>query len=201
MKKIVLDCETQKKFSDILDGRRTWDLLLSTAVTYCFDDDEYRFWTVLNKNNLMEYLNGNYIIGYNSLTFDCPLLMGETHQYDENGNSSNSKYAWQNYDIYIEIKKRLLKTKDKPIKETFEALKKSFKLSDRGVYTLKSVAIATLNRLNYKDYGDSTELFKQKKILDLVESNLQNTRIVKQLYQFVQKYRYIINGNYDIIKF
>ena len=70
MKKIVLDCGTQKGFNEIKDGKRTWDLLMSTAVTFDYDDNQYRFWTYLNKNDLLEYLNGNYIIGYNSITFE-----------------------------------------------------------------------------------------------------------------------------------
>lgn len=201
MKKIVLDCGTQKGFNEIKDGKRTWDLLMSTAVTFDYDDNQYRFWTYLNKNDLLEYLNGNYIIGYNSITFDCPLLLGEKHKIDENGNFSNDKYQWTNFDLFIEIKKRLFKTVNQPISKTFEAMKKHFNIAEKGVYTLSSVSIATLGNIKNLMKDDSIELFKQKKIIELIQYNLQQTRMIKELYEFLKRQKYIINGNFDIIKF
>lgn len=201
-KHIVFDCETQKLFSEIADGTKPWLLKMSTCVTYCYEEDQYKFWTYTNQNDLLEYLNGNIVIGFNSITFDCPLLLGENHKIDANGNSSNGKYSWSNYDIYIEIKKRLTRTVGKSIKETFEIMKKNFSLHEKGIYKLDSVAIATLGGKCKNGNGlEAVELFKQKKIMELIQYNLQDVRITKQLYDFIKKFGYAINGNFDIIKF
>lgn len=201
-KHIVFDCETQKLFSEVTDGSKPWLLKMSTCVTYCYEDDKYKFWTYLTQNNLLSYLNGNVVIGFNSITFDCPLILGETCKIDASGNVSNEKYSWSNYDIYIEIKKRLTRTVGKSVKETLEIMRKNFSLHERGVYTLDSIAIATLGDRGRNVSGcEAVELFKQKKILELLQYNLQNVRIIKQLYDFIKEYKYAINGNFDIIKF
>lgn len=202
IKHIVFDCETQKLFNEVADRSKTWLLKMSTCVTYCYEEDQYKFWTYTNQNDLLSYLNGNLIIGFNSITFDCPLILGETCKIDAEGNVSNGKYSWSNYDIYIEIKKRLTRTVGKSIKETFEIMKKNFSLHEKGVYKLDSVAIATLGDRGKNGNGcEAVELFKQKKILELLQYNLQDVRITKQLYDFIKKHKYVINGNFDIIKF
>jgi len=201
MDKIVLDIETQKMFNEISDGTKPWLLKMSVAVTYSYNNDEYKFWTYTNQDELLQYLNGNVVIGFNSINFDSPVLLGENHKLDENGNSSNGKYSWTNYDIFIEIKKRLYRTVNKPIQETFSAMKKNFNIHEKGVYKLDSIAIATLGKGKNGSGGNAVELFRQKKIIELFEYNLQDVRVTKQLYDFLKTYKYIINGNFDIIKF
>ena len=201
MKRIVLDCETQKMWNEINDQTKTWDLKLSTAVTYCYDNDEYKFWTYMQQNDLLDYLNGNLVIGYNSIKFDCPLILGEGCKLDENGNCTNGKYTWSNFDILIEIYKRLYSCKDKPISKTFEAMKKNFSPANRGVYKLNSIAIATLGHGKTTKSGDeAVELFKTKKIIELLQNNLNDCRVTKQVYDFIRKFGYVLNGNFDVIK-
>lgn len=198
--KIVYDCESQKLFSEIKDRSKIWDLKLSTAVTYSYREDFYKFWTVNQQTELLEYLNGNIVIGFNNIGFDNPLIMGENHKLDEKGNSSNGKYSWINYDILVEIKKKLYAIPENTsIQEVFNIFRKNFSPADKGIYKLDSVAKATLNHGKYGDGGNAVELFRSKKILELVNYNLQDVRITKQLYDFIKTYRYVLNGNYDVI--
>lgn len=199
MKHIVLNIQTQKTYSEIADGNRPWLLKMSTAVTYEFNNDSYKFWTYINQKDLIEYLNKNTVIGFNSMTFESPILLGEKHKLDVNGNSTNGEYSWINYDILIEIRKRLYRTLNKPVKETFDAHKKNFSPNQKGVYSLNGITSATIGKWN--DKIDCVELYKQKKIIELFNFNLNVTRNIKQLYDFIKKYKYIINGNFDIIKF
>ena len=200
MKKIVFDCETQKLFSEVKDRSKVWDLKLSTAVTYDYSIDYYQFWTVNQQTQLLEYLNGNFVIGFNSIGFDNPLIMGENHKLDEKGNSSNGKYSWINYDILVEIKKKLYAIPDgTPIQEIFSIFRKNFSPADKGVYQLNAIAKATLNYGKSGDGSNAVELFRQKRILELVNYNLQDVRITKQIYDFIKQFHYVVNGSYDII--
>lgn len=202
MKHIVYDCETQKLFSEIKDRSKIWELKLSTAVTYCYEDDEYKFWTFNNQTDLLEYLNSNYVIGFNSIGFDNPLIMGEGHKLDAKGNSSNGKYSWINFDIMHECKKHLYAIPDEtPINEVFEIFRKNFSTNIKGVYNLNGIAIATLNKHKNGHGEDAVELFKTKKILDLIQYNLQDVRVTKQIYDFIKKFGYVVNGGYDIVQF
>jgi hypothetical protein len=202
MKRIVLRCATQKLFNEVSDSSKAWQRKLSTAVTYCYEDNQYKFWTYTNQNDLLCYLNDNYIIGFNNILFDSSLILGEKYHMNDDGSVTDGKNAWKNYDLYIEIKKRILRCCNKTIKETLDIMKKSFSLHNRGVYTLENIVIATVGeRLKNKSDPDTVELYKQKKIIELLQRNLQETRITKHLYDFIKKYKYVINGNYDIIKF
>lgn len=201
MKKIVLDCSCQKSFNEIKDGAKTYDLLLSTAVTYDYSDDSYRFWTNNDRDNLVNYLNDNLVIGYNSMSFDSPVIIGSSHKLSNDGYSIGDGIKWKNYDLFIEIKKRLYRTVNEPVQKTFEAMKKNFNLAEKGVYTLGGVCSATFCNPKYNIKDNSVELFKQKRILELISFNLNQTRMIKKLYEFSQKFGYVINSNFDIVKF
>lgn len=202
MDKIVFDVETQKLFSDLKDRSKIWDLKMSTAVTYSYKEDLYKFWTYNTQTDLLEYLNGNIVIGFNSIGFDSPLLMGETHKLDEKGNSSNGKYSWINFDIMHECKKHLYAVPDTAtIKEVFDIFRKNFSTNIKGCYSLDGIATATLNHKKNGHGEDAVELFRSKRILELIQYNLQDVRLTKQLYDFILKYGYVVNGGYDIVQF
>jgi len=44
------------------------------------------------------------------------------------------------------------------------------------------------------------ELFKTSRLLELVQCNLEKLRYIKALYEFLIKFKYLINGDYDILK-
>lgn len=201
MKTIVYDCESQKLFSDLEDKSKIWDLLLSTAVTYCYETDDYKFWTYNTQSELIQYLNGNQVIGFNSLRFDNHFLLGEDYSIEDDGLCRSAKLgvAWKNYDIYVEIIKVLLNIQKKPMTEVMVEVDK-FR-PQKGVYNLDGLAQATLNHKKSADGIQAVEFFRTKRILELIQYNQQDVRVTKQLYEFIRKNGYIINGNYDVIKF
>lgn len=201
MKTVVYDCETQKLFDEIPDKKNVWDLLMSTAVTYCYETDDYKFWTYNTQTELIQYLNGSQVIGFNTLRFDNPLLLGEDYTIEDDGLCRSVKLgvAWKNYDIYVEIIKVLLSITKKPMSEVMVEVCK-FR-PPKGVYNLDSLAQATLNHKKSADGLAAVEFFRSKKILELIQYNQQDVRVTKQLYEFIRKNGYIINGNYDVMKF
>lgn len=203
MDRIVFDCETQKLFSEIKDRTKVWDLKLSTAVTYSYKEDLYRFWTYSAQNDLIKYLSGNFVIGFNSITFDSPLLLGEKCVTSVTGQtSSDGVHSWTNFDILFECKKHLYALpKDASIAQVNEEQRKNFSVSQRGVYSLDSICTATLNHKKNGHGENAVDLFRSKRIKDLLEYNLQDVRLTKQLYDFIKKHGYLVNGAYDIIQF
>lgn len=202
MDHIVFDCETQKLFSEIKDRSKVWDLKLSTAITYSYNEDIYKFWSYSTQNDLLDYLNGNIVIGFNSVIFDSPLLMGDKYSCDPTGiTCSDGTHSWTNFDILFECKKHLYGLpKDATIKQVNEEQRKNYSISQRGIYTLDSICTATLNHKKNGHGENAVDLFRCKRIKELFEYNLQDVRLTKQLYDFIKKHGYIVNGAYDIIQ-
>jgi len=201
VKTIVYDCESQKLFEEIPDRNKIWDLLLSVAVTYCYEDDDYKFWTYNTQKDLIQYLNGNNVIGFNSIRFDNIFLLGEDCVHNEDGSCSSIKHnaTWKNYDIYFEIVKRIFNAAGKPYSEAIVEVDK-FR-PPKGIYNLDSIAQATLNKKKSGTGCMAVEYFRTKRILELVQYCQQDVRVTKQLYEFIKKNGYVVTGSYDIIKF
>lgn len=202
MDTIVFDIETQKTFNDIPNRSNVWDMLLASCVTYSYQHDEYKFWTYLKKDDLLSYLNGNTLVGFNSINFDLKVLLGENTVVTEDYFSvicKDKNFECENQDIYLKIY-RALSGKSR-YSEVMDFMRKNPSVQ-KGVYSLNSIAIATLGntiRKNGKG-GFAPELYKTKKLLELLQYNLQDVRVTKKVYEFINEYGYIVNGNYDIVK-
>lgn len=203
MDTIVFDLETQKSFNDIPNRNNVWDMLMSTCVTYSYNEDSYKFWTYLKKDDLLAYLNGNTLIGFNSINFDLRVLLGENMNVMDDYYSvicEDKKFRCENEDIYLNIYKALSgKTR---YSEVMDFMRRNPN-NQRGIYSLNSIAIATLgNTIKKNGTGAfAPELYKTKKLLELLQYNLQDVRVTKKLWQFIKQFGYIINGNFDIVKF
>lgn len=203
MDTIVFDIETQKSFNDIPNRNNVWDLLMSTCVTYSYNEDSYKFWTYLKKDDLLAYLNGNTLIGFNSINFDLKVLLGKDMVVTEDYLSvicEDKNFKCENQDIYLKIYQAL--SGKYRYSEVMDFMKRNPN-NQRGLYSLNSIAIATLGNTIKKNGsgGFAPELYKTKKLLELLQYNLQDVRVTKKLWQFIKQFGYIINGNFDIVKF
>jgi hypothetical protein len=198
---IVYDCETQKYAEDPSVGgwHNVYGMEMSSAVTYDSKTDNYTFWDHLSRERLCEFLNGKLVISFNGIMFDSRLLLGNDRTIELNGMTRNIKYGWNNIDLYVEIFRRIFKM-DKSnypkIIETMQAKKHA-----KGVFGLHDVTIATLNHTKTGDGAEAPMLFKQGRIVELFQYNLQDVRVTKELFQFILKYKYLVTGSYDIVQF
>lgn len=199
MDTIVFDIETQKGFNDIPNRDEVWDMLLASCVTYSYNNDEYKFWTYLKKDDLLSYLNNNYLVGFNSISFDLRVLLGKNMKINDDFSVECNNFKCDNYDIYMIIQKAI--SAKNTYNEVIDFMRKSPTIQ-RGLYSLNALSIATLGNTIKKNGsgGFAPELYKTKKLLELLEYNLQDVRVTKKLYDFMRKFRYVINGNYDIVK-
>jgi len=197
---IVMDAETQKYAEQVEGGwGNVYGMDLASAVTYDSRTDNYTFWDHLSRERLCEFLNGKVVVTFNGIMFDSKLLLGNDRVIELNGDTKNSKFSWKNIDIYVEMWRRILsldRSNYPKIIETMQAKKHS-----KGIFALKDITSATLNHTKSGDGADAPMLFKQGRIVELHQYNLQDVRVTKELYQFILKYRYLVTGSYDIVQF
>ena len=74
-------------------------------------------------------------------------------------------------------------------------------LSNMTSYSLYNIYTSTISKKLNKDIYNynSADLFRTRKVLDLVEFNLLKNRMIKKLYEYILEYKQIINGDYDVV--
>ncbi|MEM4260771.1 MAG: hypothetical protein QXG00_06035 [Candidatus Woesearchaeota archaeon] len=201
---IVTDVETQKLPDEVEGGWKNIEGMgISSCVTYSYNKNVYKFWgsTTTEHKNLLEYLNGNIVVGFNTINFDTKLILGNSRILSEDGITRNKKYYFYNFDIFCEIWKQIYKTKN--CIEALEKQKRDKNSHVKNVWNLDQISKNTLGNTCCKTENGKTapEKFKLGLIKELFEYNLQDVRTEKNLYEFVLKYRYIVNGTFDIVRF
>ena len=204
---IVYDVETQFLANEIEGGwKNCFGMKVATCVCYSYSDDLYHFFgdTEDEHKKLLKFLNGCLAITFNGIQFDSQVLLGNDRKVKSNGYTSGTPFGEEigffNYDINAEIWKSLFETKD--CNEALKSASNARQLHKKGVWNLDGIATATLGGLIHKS-GDGAlapQKFKDGKMRELFEYNLQDVRVEKALFEFVKKYKYIINGNYDVLQ-
>jgi len=204
---IVYDVETQKMSDDVGGWDYVFEMKISSCVTYSYFENMYRLWGDKKSDHvaLLEYMNGCTAVGFNTIGFDARVLLGNDREYDAAGKTTGNPfgdktYWWNNYDIQANMWKSILGTKD--IVETLDQQKKRTDLHRKGLWNLDSIAKATLGGTCGKsgDGAFAPQLYKDGKTVKLFEYNIQDVRVEKTLFEFIQKYKYLVNGRYDIVK-
>jgi hypothetical protein len=200
---LVYDVETQIPFEELKNG---WDdpfgMKISSAVVYSNKTDQFYFFghTEEERIRLCEMLNNQDVVTFNGISFDSRVVLGNDRLILEHGvtASSDKKYQWRNIDIYVILWKRILDWKG-TVEELLEHLKKN--RPPKGVFNLDSILWATLKMKKNGDGKDAPMLFKTGDFRKLYEYNLQDVRCERDLYRFIMKYKYLINGQYEIVEF
>lgn len=197
---VILKCEVQKTYSEIKKRSNVWELLLSVATTYSYKEDKYRFWTYQTKDQLIKYLNEKHIVCFNGVKFDIPLLLGE-YCCDPTFiiKSDRNKFFSVATDLFMKTM-MLIYRENIYSDKLFEKMSKH-PLTNFGSYSLNSFIQCTLGVKDTTSNSICVELFKKSKTLDLIQQNLCKLRYIKNLYEFLVRFKYLINGDYDVIKY
>jgi hypothetical protein len=197
---IVMDAESQNMADEVPGGwNNIFGMGVASVVTYDSITDNYSFWSPNDLERLLQFMNNKLVVTFNGFHFDSQLLLGNDRIIEPNGITKNDKYGWYNYDVYLEIWRILMKMDKSNYTKIVEEQRKQ--RPPKGVYNLESIAKCTLNHTKNGHGEFAPKMFKEGRIFELLEYNLQDVRILKELIQFIYKYRYIVTGNYDIIKF
>lgn len=184
MRTLVYDIEVLKGPSEVSGGWGNPEgMLFGTAVVYDYKADLYHFFGTDHKDELIELLAGNYVISFNGIRFDNKILLGNDYQ---------SKFAalWDDYDILREVVKA--KFGCESVSEAEE------KVGNQGVHDgsigLDALARGTLG-LNKTGHGAKAPgLIRENKWAEVFAYNLNDVRLTRKLYDFIQKHGYLIDG-------
>jgi hypothetical protein len=204
---IVYDIETRNTTDEVGGWNHVFEMGIATCVTYSYNENLYRFWDHTEKDHrkLLDYMNGCIAVGFNTINFDSKVLLGNNRKLLPNGSTAGNpfgeskQYGWKNFDIFAEIWRTIFKTNNivDALRQQGEA--KQFHVS--GLFTLDSLAQNTLGGYCMKTTNGKTApaKFKMGMLKELWEYNLQDVRTEKELFEFIRKYKYIINGQFDMV--
>ena len=186
---IFYDTETQHLFDEIPGSREDQSLLLfGCAVTYDTKTDLYRFFWKNQKDELIEYLTGNVVVGFNSINFDNTVLLGTNWR---------DKKLWYDIDIKEEITKQVFK-----VSSTEEACLMYHPSKVHGGFGLSKICLNTLKIKKNQDTLIIPQLIREDKDIHIIfEYNLQDIRLTRRLLEHITDEGWIINGygkKYDI---
>jgi len=203
---IVYDVETTKLIDDY---NKIYELGIAVAVTYSYKENAYRIWGDTKKEhiNLLNYLNGSTCITFNGIGFDSRVLLGNDRQILSNGSVKGSPFndgkiwGWKNYDMFTEIWKSIFNTKD--VIKAMDEQSKAKQFHIKGLFNLDNIVSNTLGNTIHKLANGITAVdhYQNNNLIKLHEYCVQDVRVERQLFEFVKKYKYIVNGRFDIVKF
>jgi hypothetical protein len=201
---IVYDVETKDLISD---QNKIFNLGIAVAVTYSYKENAYKVWGDKEEDHkkLLEYLNGATCITFNGISFDSKVLLGDNRTVSEAGTTrgnpfGDKEYGWKNFDMFTEIWKAIFKTKN--VNEAYEQQKRAKQFHVKGLFNLDNIVQNTLGGTVKKLANGITAVdhYKNNNLKKLHEYCMQDVRVERELFEFVRKYRYIVAGNYDIVK-
>lgn len=199
---IVYDIETKKLANEVEGGwSNIYGMGMASGVAWSSKTDEFHFFGSEESevDRMSELLNDKVAVTFNGITFDSKVLLGNDRTIEDDGSTRNGKYGWKNIDIFMAMWRRILAFKG-TVPELIEAQKKAG-FRKKGVYNLDSILWATM-RIKKNGSGlDAPRLYQEGKTRELLQYNLQDVKCERDLYQFIKKYRYLVNGEYDIVTF
>ena len=160
---------------------------------YFFGSDES------DRIRMCEFLNGKTCVTFNGISFDSRVLLGNDRIIHKDGSTSNKKYSWSNKDIYLVMWKKVLNHPG-TAEDILNDLSKATNLP-AGVFNLDSILKATLKTSKNSNGVEAINYFQTGQIAKLYEYVLQDVICERDLYLFIKRFGYIVNGQYDIVSF
>lgn len=199
---IVYDTESQLMSTEVQGGwNNVYNFKMASCVTYDSEINQYQFFT--DRDEVCRYFSAKAdkpVISFNGIGFDTKLLLGDNRQLvGRNVSSHDNKYGWKEIDIYLEMMACVMGTSS--YQDTLTQLKTSRGKFPPGTFKLDTICKNTINSQKNGASEDGPKLFKEGNFAKLFEYNLQDVRLLKDIYMFIKKNRYIINGEYDVVKF
>jgi DNA polymerase elongation subunit (family B) len=212
---LVYDVETQLMSQEVEGGwKNCFGMKLASCIIYDSEKDQYVFFGPDENELVCKYLTGSgkdhIVVSFNGFNFDSRVLLGDDRKYDGKSNvyKEGSGLEWLEMDIYLEIYKHILPEelckKNNVEKLSYQMIvdevKANKNLRIQGC-SLDDICKATLGKSKNAHSEDGPKLFKEGNLVKLLEYNLQDVRLTKDLFLFIKEYNYIVNGSYDIIRF
>ena len=180
---------------------------LASAVVYTYQDDRYHiFLHPSSREDLYNLLEGKICIGFNSVRFDTRVLLGNNQSvYLGTRLEDPVMTISQEDDLLLRhLDLMLLYCHSKwGFTDDWDQLKKTLddpKTHQGGVFNLNALCKNTLGSQKTGHGAHAPKLYQQKKYDQLISYNLQDVRLTRKLFEYIQTYRQVINGQQEVIK-
>lgn len=188
---VVYDVEIARKVDDV-PGK--WDnpegMGFASAVTYSYDDDQYRFWIHNEgKCNLLDFLHSKTAITFNGIKFDSRVILGNQRDVTVDGITSCGDTGFGNCDLLLEYIKARFGDPDVSTAEK--------RLGDKaihdGSFSLDGLSEGTFGLHKTGHGANAPILYQQGKYAELLAYNLQDVRLTRKLYDFIKQYGFAVD--------
>lgn len=192
---MVYDVEIAREVKAVPGG---WDnpegMGFGSAVVYEKKRDRYHFFLHNEgREKMIKLLTGQRVVSFNGIKFDSRVVLGNQRAvYPAEGLVMLGSAAWANYDILAEYICARFNLPDVGAAEA--------KLGDKtihdGTFNLDALCRNTLSP-KYEKTGHGANaplLYQARKFDELLEYNYNDVRITQNLYEFILKYGYVVDG-------
>lgn len=191
MRTLVYDIEVLKVPCEVTGGWGNPEgMLFGTAVVYEYDTDLYSFFGPAQKDDLIRYLTGNTVISFNGIKFDNSVLLGNNYA-ESDANTTH----WSDVDILLEVVRSKFGVGS--VQEAEERVGRY--TAHDGSIRLDALARGTLGLHKTGHGAKAPELIRENRWAEVFAYNLNDVRLIRKLYDFIQKYGYLIDGRGDRI--
>ena len=195
-KLVFIDCEIGKTIKQA-GGWEAFDKMgLACTVVYDADTDTYKVFdsTVDGLSCLNDAISGKYVVGFNHLNFDYPLIEAtiQNHEYYQ----LITCWADSKTDKIVPYHSKMVTLGNYDIlKEIFDTLGHRQKGTGLG-----TVCEATLGIKKSMDGAHAPILWQEGKITEVISYCIHDVKMTRDLFLFIRKYGYVIIPNFGKLK-
>ncbi len=185
---VVVDVETQYLSNEIGGWKNLDKMLVGCAVTYSFLTDDYEVYSYAGINDLRErLLAADEVVGFNLWRFDAPVIF--EMKLDD----------WFKSDIF-----KKLEHKQNDLLRRIWISKgldpSTFGGAHKGL-SLATISEATLGCSKDTSLGAEAPNLLREGHIDLLHSYcIRDVKLTRDLYTFIDKYGYVIDGSDTVIR-
>jgi len=152
-----------------------------TAVVYDYENDLYHFFGPKQKQQLIDLLKGNFVVSFNGIRFDNRVLLGNDYQERD--------HLWEDFDLLLEV------VRSKFGVDSVEEAEERYgaKQVHDGSIGLNGLAEGTLGLKKTGHGSKAPQMIREGKWADVFAYNLNDVRLTRLLYEFAERYGYLID--------
>jgi hypothetical protein len=192
MRTLVYDIEVMKGPDEVEGGWSNPEGMgFGTAVVYDYEEDLYHFFGPSEADKLRDFLSTSLVVSFNGIKFDNAVLLG--NDYLKRRSESGFTPIWEDFDILVEVVKAKYGVNTV---SAAEAKVGADEVHD-GTIGLNALAKATIGLEKTGHGSKAPQMIREGRLSEVFSYNLNDVRLTRMLYDFIQKYGYLIDGNGD----
>jgi hypothetical protein len=169
----------------------------ASAVTYSYADERYRFFIHdQGKFNLLDFLAGKNAVSFNGIKFDSRVILSNKRGVTKDGITSYGDTGFGNCDLLLEYIRARFGDPDVGTSEK--------RLGDKaihdGSFSLDGLAEGTFGQHKTGHGAKAPILYREGKIAELLEYNLQDVRLTKKLFDFIRQYGFVVDRSGRVVR-